>query len=129
MSFETHWAPTSCEPDQFEAPQWGMPSRHAFRWSAVDETAGGRVQFVTTVDIDAPTPAHISQDAWGRMICFFIIGHLSGKALADACQSLADIYSWQIDQKHSVPQISNPRRRVVTGIRRVERVPFALDED
>jgi hypothetical protein len=81
------------------------------------------------VDIDAPTPGHISQDAWGRMLCLRIIGHLSGKALGDACQALVDIYSWQIEQTHSVPQIPELRRRAAAGVRRVERVPFALDED
>lgn len=63
------------------------------------------------------------------MICFYIIGHLSGKALGDACQSLVDIYSWQIEQAHSIPQIPESRRRAVKGVRRIERVPFALDED
>jgi hypothetical protein len=106
-----------------------MPSRHAFQWSTVDETTDGRVQFVTMVDIDAPTPAHVSQDAWGRMLCFYVIGHLHGKALIEACQALADIYSWQIEKTHPVPQIQESKRRPVTGVRQVERIPFALDED
>ena len=113
---------------QPEAPDWGLPSKHAFR-STVDETTGGKVQFVMTFDIDAPTPAHASQEAWCRMLCLFIVGHLSGKALSDACESLTDIYSWQIEQTRPIPQIPEPRRHAVSRVRQIERVPFAFDED
>lgn len=95
----------------------------------MDETTDGKVHFVTMIDIDAATAAHVSEDAWCRMLCFYIVGRLSGKALGDACQSLADIYTWQIEQTRPVPQISGPRRHSVSQIRRVERVPFAFDED
>lgn len=87
------------------------------------------MRFVTTVDIDAPTRAHISQDALERMLCFYVIGRLSGNALGDACQSLVDIYAWHMEQTNSVPQVPQVRHRPVAGVRRVERVPFAVDED
>lgn len=103
--------------------------KHIFQWSAVDETTDGKVQFVTTVDIDALTLADVSQDAWGRMLCFYIVTHLSAKPLADACQSLADIYSWQIEQTRLIPQIPEQRRHAVSQVRQVERVPFAFDEE
>lgn len=82
-----------------------------------------------TVDIDSPTPADTSQDAWRRMLCVYIAGHLSGKPLAEACQSLADHYAWQIEQTRHVPQIPEQRRHAVSQVRQVERVPFAFDEE
>ena len=95
----------------------------------MDETLGGRVMFVTTVDIDAPTLAEVSLDAWRRMLCFYTVSRLSGNALGDACQSLADIYSWQIEQTRPIPLGSEQKRHAVSRVRRVERVPFAFDED
>lgn len=104
-------------------------SAHAFQWSAVDETTDGKVQYVTTVDIDVPTPSYVSQEAWCRILCFYIVGHLSGKALVDACESLVDTYRWQIEQARHLPQILQQRRHSVSRIRQVERVPFAFDEE
>ena len=123
-----HLAQESWQPHQLEAFDWEVPSKQYFRWSLVDETTDGSVQFVMTVDMDAPTPADVSQDAWYRMLCVYIVGHLSGKPLAEACQSLADNYAWQIGRQCSVPQISEQRRHAVSQVRRVERVPFAFDE-
>jgi hypothetical protein len=95
----------------------------------VDETTGGRVQFVTMIDIDAATAAQVPHDAWRRMICFYVVSHLSGNALADACQSLADIYSWQIEQTRTALRIPESTRHAVSRVRQIERVPFAFDED
>ena len=127
--FGTHSALESWQSLQLEASDWELSPEHDFQWSAVDETTDGKVQFVTTVNIDAPTPADVSQDAWRRMLCFYVVGHLSGEPLADACQSLADIYSWQMEQTRPIPQVPEQRRHAVSQIRRVERVPFAFDED
>ena len=95
----------------------------------MDETTDGRVRFITTVDIDAPAHAEVSQNAWGRIFCFYVVNHLSGKALGDACESLADIYSWQIEQETPAPQIPEKTRHSVSHVRRVERAPFTFDED
>ena len=129
MLYETLSALDSWSPLQLEAPDYGQPPKHIFQWSAVDETTDGKVQFVTTVDIDASTPADVSQDAWGRMLCFYIVSRLSGKALADACQSLVDSYTWQIQQTRPIPQIPEKKHLAVSRVRRVERVPFDFDDD
>jgi hypothetical protein len=101
----------------------------AFQWSAVDETTDGRVEFVTMIDVDAPTAAQVPHDAWRRMLCLYVVGRLSGTALADACQSLADIYSWQIEQTRPALRIPESKRHAVSRVRQVERVPFTFDED
>ncbi len=121
--------PESWQLLELEATDWALPPEQVFQWSSVDETPGGKVRFVTTVDIDAPTLAEVSLDAWRRMLCFYTVSRLSGNALGDACQSLADIYSWQIEQTQFVPEITEQSRHAVSRVRQVERVPFAVDED
>ena len=121
--------PKSWPPLELETSDWGLLPEQVFQWSSVDETPGGKVKFVTTVDIDAPTPVEVSRDAWRRMLCFYIVGRLSGNALGDACQSLTDNYTWQIEQTQFVPEIPEQSRHAVSRVRQVERVPFALDED
>ena len=127
--YGTPLGPENWQSLELEASDWGLPPEKGFQWSSVDETPGGKVRFVTTIDIDAPTLAEVSLDAWRRMVCFYVIGHLSGEPLADACQSLADNYSWQIEQTRPIPQIPEQRRHAVSQVRRVERVPFAFDEE
>ena len=125
----THSAPENWRPIQTEAPDWELPSKRVFQWSTVDQTTDGKVQFWTTIDIDAATPADVSQDAWRRMLCFYFVGRLSGDALYDAYQTLADIFSWQIERTLPVRQIPDQTRHAVSKVRRVERVPFDFDED
>jgi hypothetical protein len=86
------------------------------------------VLFETTIDITAPTPTDVPKEAWCRMLCFHIVARLTGDALSEASESLADIYSWQIHQARSVPQVSEQRSYPVSGIQQVERVPFVFDE-
>ena len=127
--FETPSNPESWKLLQPDDLDWGLRAERIFQWSGVDATTDGKVRFKTTVDIVAPTHADVSEDAWHRMLCFFFVGRLSGKPLAEASQSLADIYSWQIEQTRPVPQVPEQRRYPVSRVRRVEKVPFTFDED
>ncbi len=98
-----------------------------FEWAAADETTDGAVRFRTTVDIDVATPDQVLLNAWHRMICFYVVGRLTGESLLDACQSLADIYAWQLDQTKPIAQNPEQKRHAVSQVRKVERVPFEIE--
>ena len=123
------WDPESWNLSLHEDADRGMPAQNVFHWSAVDETTDGKVRYFTMVDVDGPTPPDVAQDVWRRVFCFYIVGHLSGKPLADACHSLADIYSWQLDQARLALQIPEQKRHTVSQVRQVDKVPFTFDED
>ena len=128
--FETPSDPESSTLIQLVDLDWGESGAEGiFQWSGVDATTDGQVRFKTTVDILAPNESEVSEDAWNRMLCFFVVGRLSGRSLAEASQSLADIYLWQLEQAQPSPQIPEQRRHEVSGVRRVEKAPFAFDED
>jgi hypothetical protein len=64
------------------------------------------------------------------MFCYYLVGNLNGKALMDACYSLADIYSWQLEQtlKTNSP-IMPPIMEPVSYSYRTDSKPFIFDED
>jgi len=112
-----------------DTPDWWLPYRNIIQQSATDESADGKVEFLTTFDITAPTPADIPEAARCRMICYLIIGRLQGKALSDACESLMDLFSWQVEQARPASPIPEPKRHRASRVRQMERVPFVLSED
>jgi hypothetical protein len=79
---------------QFDAPEWEVPLLR----SEADETAGGIVQFGTMIDTDASTDARPAHEGLYRLFCFYIVNRLSQRALYEACQVLANIYSWQVER-------------------------------
>jgi len=116
-------------PIQVDVFGLGLAPDRIFQWSVVDETSGGKVLFQTTIDIDASDDSDISQEAWCRMASFFLLSRLSGKALLDACNSLAEIYSWQIEQVLPALPVAEQKRVTVSRVRQVERAPFVFDEN
>jgi len=129
MSYGTPFAPLPWPTLRLDPSDWLQACENNFQWSVTDEGLGGNVHFLTTVSITVTTPADVTDAALCRMACFYIVGRLHGKALADACQSLADIYAWQLDQMHSVSQVPEPKRHRAARVRQVERVPFNFDEE
>jgi hypothetical protein len=129
ISFEAHSDLLNWRQHQVEPHNWIYAPEQIFRWSVTDETSDGKVQFETTIDIDVPTLDDISEDAFHRLLSFYIVGRLHGQALTDACQSLTDIYEWQIERARPGQPLPHEVRRQVPKIRRVESTPFAVEED
>lgn len=107
---------------------WLPLGERSFEWAIADEGTDGKAHFVTTIDVTAPTPADLPEVAVHRLVCCYVIMRLSDKALADACEKLTDIYSWQIAQENAPRQVSHIRRTPGPKVRRVERSPFTFDE-
>jgi hypothetical protein len=112
-----------------DAEQWTLPDNLVLYWPSQDETTDGKVNFVTPIDIGAPTVAHVPEDALKRMMCFYVVGKLSGKALNDACHTLAEIFEWQREQAEIIPNLPSEIRRAASRVRSVERVPFSFDPE
>jgi hypothetical protein len=108
---------------------WSPESSNIFLFTATDETEHGKVEFETTVDATAPTPRDLGELALCRMACMYIVHHLKGLALKDAARSLYDIYSWQCTQARPPLPVTASKIHPISQVRRVQRVPFAVDED
>jgi hypothetical protein len=104
---------------------WWLPNY--LQWSAVDEGTDGRVRFLTTVEISGQNLSDIPESALCRLACYYLIGHLDTMSLANACQSLGDIFSWQQNRLTAVLPAPTPARLRANVVREVPRVPFALE--
>lgn len=106
------------------------PDSPGFRWSAIDETTDGRINFVTTLDAaDLTMTRELATSVAYKMICMYIITRLSGKTLGDALEALSDLYRWQLEKVAHVPRIQERKRHGVEGTRRVERPALTIEED
>jgi hypothetical protein len=78
---------------------------------------------MTGDDISAIAPTALC-----RIICHYVIGHLTDASLMDACQSLTEIYAWQ-NRVPSVPHERPSKQLGPATVRKVERTPFAFREE
>ena len=101
----------------------------AFEWSHADPNLGGKIEFVTTVDVTGQISAGVEETAMLRLACVYVIARLSGKALVDAFQALVDQYRWQTDRLNAVPSITYGQRIPVTNVREAQRAPFVINEE
>lgn len=101
----------------------------ALEWSHTDASLGGKIEFVTTLDITGQISSGVEGSALLRLACVYVIAHLSSKALIDAYQALVDLYRWQTDRLNAVPTITYGQRIAVTNVREVQRVPFVFNEE
>jgi hypothetical protein len=95
----------------------------------IDSTKGGEIKFVTKVDVTGQISIPAEETALLRLACIYIIVRLSGKALVDAYEALADLYTWQLDRLNTTPSLPSGRRIAVANVRKVERVPFVFQEE
>lgn len=93
----------------------------------VDGTEGGNFEFSKIVETEAVQTLDL--ESRYRIVCIYLLLRLSGRALRDACESVLDVYAWQIEQKVSLPVTPEPRRHSVGLVRKVEREPFTIDID
>lgn len=102
----------------------------AFRCEVTDTGSAGHAQFVTTAYISAGSVADIPKDALYRMVCFYLIGQLSGGYLYGACESLVDAYEWQKRVlSHTPTALDETRLIAVSTLEKVDSTPFGYIEE
>lgn len=99
--------------------------------TTIDRGPLGSAQFRTTVDLTGDSRAQIPPVAAYRFICLYALGHLNEPSLREACQSLWDIYSWQIERENAPTPTPVERGfvKAAAPIRAVERQPFTISDD
>ncbi len=76
-------------------------------------------------------PADVPSTAVYRLVCYYILGHLNEDSLMTACNSLVDVYSWQLEQARAV-RPAPPEIRIISArptVKYVERQPFLISND
>jgi hypothetical protein len=79
---------------------------------------------MTGDDVSALAPTALC-----RLYCYYIIGQLSEASITEACQSLAEIYSWQTNKPAARSEAPQPQSLGYPAVKDVERVPFVYRED
>jgi hypothetical protein len=98
-------------------------------WASVDEGTDGSVRFLNTVEITGRNMRDMPRAAFYRLACYLLLSQFDEKSLADASQSLTDIYSWQLDRNAAPPPALLPMQPLPPKrVREAERVPFILEE-
>jgi hypothetical protein len=102
-----------------------LTAGHAIYWSVTDDGPRGAVQFLTQTKIHGHVAADLPKAALYRMVCFYLIGKLAEESLAEACESLADIYNMQ-EFHITSHEVDNATTRFVPASRatRVANPPF-----
>lgn len=100
-----------------------------YEWMSVDEAQDGRVQFLTTMDVTGQLTPELYQTALCRMVCFYIVGRLTGEALTEAYQSLADVYSWQVSRNYAPHQLGSSRYHRVSRVDKTQSAQFVFQDD
>jgi hypothetical protein len=110
-------------------PRTSAPETATFAWDAIDESGATRIKFLTAAERTGDSFADLSENAMRRLICLFIVSHLSSKHLSEAYESLVDLYSWQLKGPLITPV--QPVEQTVPSPAQVqvERVPFAFREE
>jgi hypothetical protein len=99
-----------------------------FYWGVTDDGPQGSVHFLTETRIYGNTIADLPKSALYRMLCFYLIGKLDGAALEEACESLADIYSWQADSRNAMPPPEPDVHFIPSShLTEIQRSPFVIE--
>jgi hypothetical protein len=105
-----------------------LPSQ-VIHWAVTDQGPDGSARFHTTTEFTGQTTADLPRAAVYRLICLYLLGHLNEKSLIGATEWLAEIYTGQVAQSKYVPVTAKLRTLPVSGVDRVERVPFAFHDE
>jgi hypothetical protein len=60
----------------------------------------GYLSHTTSVYATSTIPPEHRETFICRIVCMYMIGFLSEKSVIEACESLSDIYKWQIESSH-----------------------------
>jgi hypothetical protein len=82
---------------------------------------------LTTAEVTGQSLSDIPQAALCRIFCMYVVTHLSEKYVWEACHSLADIFSWQINEGQA-PQIPQRKFHSVSQVTQRDRAPFVYDD-
>ena len=83
-----------------------MPEKVTF--DTFDRGTRGSARFLTTIEMTGSDPANMPITAMCRLVCHYMLGHFGQAALLHACDSLSDIYLWQIEQEQAPTPLGQP---------------------
>jgi hypothetical protein len=113
----------------WDQPDYLTDQMNALEWSVSDESAGGKAQFFSKLEITGDDLSGIASVAMCRLYCLLIITRLNEKSLHEAYESLSGIYSWQINQGNVTIKDVERHNLGPSNVRRIERTPFAFREE
>lgn len=117
-SFTTHLGQLIQTPD----------NPNAYELTTLDEGPCGNVRFVTTAEVTGQSIEDLPESAVCRMLCLYIVTRLDETYLKDACGSLIDIFSWQINETYQTGYEPRRSQHTVSTITRRQQAPFVSDE-
>lgn len=99
-----------------------------FRWGVTDGDLHNGVHFVTETKVYGDAIRNLPAAALYRMVCFYLIGCLEESALKEACEALADMYSWQHESENLIPTPRGETYFVPSShLTETDRTPFVFD--
>lgn len=96
--------------------------------TATDDACSGRVKFHTRMEVTEGTSGGIPASAMFTIACYYMLSRMNEKSLAEACQNLFEIYSWQ---DRGTPQVVSaaPRKMKLNKPLKPSREPhFSLED-
>jgi hypothetical protein len=90
----------------------------------------GSARFRTIVEMTGDIAGQLPADALSRIVCFYLLSHLKGAPLKEACEVLYEIYGHSLEKIKSAPSVPDMPQRIHTKpkIRPIERQPFYISE-
>jgi hypothetical protein len=96
-----------------------------YTFTTTDEGPDCKVQFVTTAEITGQSLSDVPESPICRILCMYIVTCLSERYIKDACHSLTDIYTWQMNELYSQRYAQAPSFHPITGVTKRQKAPFA----
>lgn len=109
-----------------ESPTDGLST---IRWMTQDGTGDGAVKIYTVFDSGDPSPSNIPLDTKARLVAWYVLSHLNGDYLNDACRSILEVYSTYTNSLKPMLPRPEPMRLKVGSVKAVERPTVRIDSD
>ena len=101
--------------------------QNLYQLTATDDGPFGNVRLVTTAEVTGNSLETLPEATMCRMISIYIITRLSEKYLKNACESLTEILSWQINEGTHVAFAPKQQHFTVPTPTRRQQAPFISD--
>jgi hypothetical protein len=98
-----------------------------YHLSSTDEGPFGNVRLVTTAEVTGDSSEALPEATMRRIVGIYIMTRLSDKYLVDACDSLTEILSWQINEALQVASPVQQQTFTVPTPTRRQQAPFTPD--
>lgn len=93
-------------------------------WTWQDQSPDGAAQFDASITISSNLDPRHQQAALSRYLSMYFLSRLNDESINEACQSLADIYRWQLESEAISLQDPEIQDIGVITPQMIERQPF-----